>query len=353
MHFGGGDGPRPASLRRPDSRIRAGGRARRQCPRCPRAPWSGRRGAPRFLGRRRTAARPPIPAGPGYRRSTPPPSGRSSGATRSTPAAAASRPRPVGRRGGHRDAVLQRPDRHCDGVLRRTVLVGSRHGRVRPRPIRAPRPTADSPASWPCTRFTRIRTCPAFHGVHAAGPAAWASASVRAASRSRSATLLPARPPPRRWPGRQGRDAARSPPAAGDAAPARPPPRCRQRKTPKSDNHSGANSAPADAVVQAGALADVVQDRGEQQQVGAVHPANQPGGLDRGLHQMPVDGVAVDRVALRQRPQPVPAGQERGDHPGLVERLPDAVPAARRRRAARSAPAGRGPATARASARRS
>jgi hypothetical protein len=76
------------------------------------------------------------------------------------------------------------------------------------------------------------------------------------------------------------------------------------------------------AFVLAGSLADVVQDRGQQQQVRSGDPADQAGGVHRGLHQVPVDRVEVDRVALRQRAQPLPAGQQGGDQAGLVQVLP-------------------------------
>ena len=45
--------------------------------------------------------------------------------------------------------------------------------------------------------------------------------------------------------------------------------------------------------------------------------------LDGGLDQVPVDGVAVHGVALRPAAHPFPVGQQPGDQPGLVERLPD------------------------------
>ena len=180
------------------------------------------------------------------------------------------------------------------------------------------------PASMALTRFTRIRTCPAFHGVQAAGPAAWASASVSAANRSRSATLPT-------WRGDR-LDRRRVVGVATQRGL-----RQQQVMPHQPDHHRGVDSGKpqvrqpfrcqlgsGDAVVQTGALADVVHQRGDQQQVGTVDRADQPGGLDRGLHQMPVHGVSVHRVALRQRPEPVPGGQDRGDHPGLVEGLPDA-----------------------------
>ena len=47
------------------------------------------------------------------------------------------------------------------------------------------------------------------------------------------------------------------------------------------------------------ALAEVVQQRAEHEQVGPRDPVGQLGGVGRRLPQVPVDGVAVVGVALR------------------------------------------------------
>ena len=51
-----------------------------------------------------------------------------------------------------------------------------------------------------------------------------------------------------------------------------------------------------DAVLGQAALADVVQQRGDHQDVGTGHVADQRRGLDAGLDDVPVDGEAVDRA---------------------------------------------------------
>ena len=45
-------------------------------------------------------------------------------------------------------------------------------------------------------------------------------------------------------------------------------------------------------------------------------------GLGAGLHDVAVDGEAVDRRGVRQQPDLLPLGQEPVERPGLVERLP-------------------------------
>ena len=78
---------------------------------------------------------------------------------------------------------------------------------------------------------------------------------------------------------------------------------------------------PDGAVVARPALADVVQQGGEQQQVGAGDPPGQPGRGRRGLGEVPVDGEAVHGVALRLRPHALPLRQQPDEQPGVVERL--------------------------------
>ena len=77
------------------------------------------------------------------------------------------------------------------------------------------------------------------------------------------------------------------------------------------------------AVVAGPALADVVQQRGHQQQVGAVDVAGQLRGGGRGLDEVPVDGEAVPGVALREGADPVPLRDQAGQQPLLVQLLED------------------------------
>ena len=68
-----------------------------------------------------------------------------------------------------------------------------------------------------------------------------------------------------------------------------------------------ADQLDADLGVVAGpALADVVQQRADHEQVGPVDPVGQRRRVGRGLAQVPVDGEAVVGVALRPRRAPAP-----------------------------------------------
>ena len=74
-------------------------------------------------------------------------------------------------------------------------------------------------------------------------------------------------------------------------------------------------------VVAGAALADVVEQGAEHEQVGPVDPAGQPGAAHRGLPQVPVDGEAVVGVALRLAAHAGPLGHVPLPHALLVERL--------------------------------
>lgn len=71
------------------------------------------------------------------------------------------------------------------------------------------------------------------------------------------------------------------------------------------------------------ALADVVQQRGDQQQVGAVDAAGELGGAHGRLDEVPVDGPDVHGVALGAAAHPLPVGQHAGDQALGLQRLPD------------------------------
>lgn len=90
--------------------------------------------------------------------------------------------------------------------------------------------------------------------------------------------------------------------------------------------------APADVARELGAdhgmvfvaaLADVVHERPEQQQVRPRHPRGQPRGLPGDLDQVAVDGPHVLAVAGRQVPHGAPLGEEAAPQPGAVEGLHD------------------------------
>ncbi len=76
-----------------------------------------------------------------------------------------------------------------------------------------------------------------------------------------------------------------------------------------------------DRVLARVALADVVQQGAEQQQIGARHLAGELRGLRGRLEQMPVDGEAVHRIVLGLAAHGVPFGNEAGEQTGVIERL--------------------------------
>jgi hypothetical protein len=81
--------------------------------------------------------------------------------------------------------------------------------------------------------------------------------------------------------------------------------------------HFGAD----DRVVAGVPLADVVQQRADQQQIGARDIAGQTAGLRSGLHQVPVHGEAVDGIVLGLDSDHRPFRDEVGHQPGLVQLL--------------------------------
>ena len=68
-------------------------------------------------------------------------------------------------------------------------------------------------------------------------------------------------------------------------------------------------------------LAQIVQPRSEQQQIGASDTVSQRSGLDRGFDQMPIDREPVIRVVLWLAAAPSPLGQHTRQEVVLVERL--------------------------------
>ena len=69
------------------------------------------------------------------------------------------------------------------------------------------------------------------------------------------------------------------------------------------------------------ALADVVEEGGDDQQVGAIHLSEQTARLDRGLDEVPVHGVAVEGVALRAALHRSPLGDQHRPDAGVVQLL--------------------------------
>ena len=69
------------------------------------------------------------------------------------------------------------------------------------------------------------------------------------------------------------------------------------------------------------ALADVVQEGADEEEVGSADVADQHRRLRCGLHQVAIDGEAMEGVALRPVAHCGPFGQDAGDEVVLVERL--------------------------------
>ena len=208
------------------------------------------------------------------------------------------------------------------------------------------------PPSLACTRATSAATRCAFHGDHAdalvAAPSAWARAcsswsSGGVARRSSSATrsIVAGSSMSRRvavaGSSRWWRTSAASVATSGGENPIR-------AADLRRDGLAHL------AVVARPALADVVQQRGDQQQVGPVDVPGQLGGGGRRLDQVPVDGEPVPRVALRQRPHPVPLGHQPGEQALLVQLLQHRHGGAAAGQQPEEGPAHLRPATARAAA---
>ena len=85
----------------------------------------------------------------------------------------------------------------------------------------------------------------------------------------------------------------------------------------------GRQRGPDLGVVLLPALADVVDQRAEQQQVRPRHRGRQPGRVGDGLHEMPVDRPHVRGVARRQVPHRTPLGEQPAPQVRAVQRFHD------------------------------
>ena len=77
------------------------------------------------------------------------------------------------------------------------------------------------------------------------------------------------------------------------------------------------------AVVPGIALAEVVEECPDEEEVRAADPVGEAGGLGGGLAEVPVDGEAVVGVALRPVADGLPLRQRAGHQAPLVEGLDD------------------------------
>ena len=245
---------------------------------------------------------------------------------------ASRRRRRAGRPGRGRCTVTRAPPRRArprrDPPPRRTT--SGTGTRLRRHPPAAPRPERGASA---CR--ARPRTRPARHVDQAFGEAARASASVSAsssASASASEHL-----------GEQASTVAGSSGSRVVAVSASS--RCQRTSSAIRSTASGVEAHPGrdgpgdrlagHAVLGQAALADVVEQRGDQQHVGSRDVPDQRRGLDAGLDDVPVDGEAVDRRGVREQPDPLPLRQD----PGQRARSPPGSPTPAAARARR--PAGR------------
>ena len=78
-------------------------------------------------------------------------------------------------------------------------------------------------------------------------------------------------------------------------------------------------SMPTVGVVAREALADVVQERADEEQVGPLDRVGQLGGQRGGLEEVPVDGEGVVGVALRLVAHGGPLGDQANQQAVLVE----------------------------------
>ena len=117
-----------------------------------------------------------------------------------------------------------------------------------------------------------------------------------------------------------------------------------RRRARAAGRSSRTSSMPAVGVVAGVALAEVVEQGAEHEQVGPVDPVGERGGVGRRLPQVPVDGEAVVGVALRAAAhrRPLRAAGARGCRAGRAPRARRSPggPGAAGRRARRAAPSG-------------
>ena len=69
------------------------------------------------------------------------------------------------------------------------------------------------------------------------------------------------------------------------------------------------------------ALAEVVQERAHQQQIGSIHGAHEFAGVGHRLQQMAIHGVGVEGVALRQAAHAAPLGQHVAEQVVALQRF--------------------------------
>jgi hypothetical protein len=98
-----------------------------------------------------------------------------------------------------------------------------------------------------------------------------------------------------------------------------------QRDVVRREAHPGGHLLGQDdagvGVVAGATLAHVVQERADQQEIGAPHRAHEVAGAGNRFEEMPVDGEPVKRVALRLAAHGVPLGEVAHEHAVFVEEL--------------------------------
>ena len=222
---------------------------------------------------------------------------------------------------------------HRDRVGAVLVRALGRSGVEPCRPPSSPAPTRrgsgacavaarSAPSSTARVRSTRSATSCSFHEPHADGPVASESASVRACSSSSVADVADGVGDlaDRR---RVGQVAAHGDVGQQQVVLHEPHEDRRRRSAgARAAGRSRATSAiPLARVIAGVALAEVVEQRPEHEEVGPIDAAGEGGGVGGRLPQVPVDGEAVVGVALRPAAHGAHSGQQAHEDAPLVERL--------------------------------
>ena len=232
----------------------------------------------------------------------------------SAPATEEKRPRPV--RCRHDDPGRLERDRRQAGLahLLHELAVG-RHDAVR-----AGRSRSHPGAPGRCARRARRRGRPSRRPRRRDR---WPGCPPRSARRAGAGSADCRRPgrPGRWWWGRRGRAAWRCRAAGGGGARGRPARRRRPGGNPMRVAMRSTTSMPTAVWSPGKALADVVQERADEEEVRPIDAVGQLGGERGGLQEVTVDGEGVVGVALRLVAHRRPLRNEAHQQAVLVERL--------------------------------
>ncbi len=202
-------------------------------------------------------------------------------------------------------------------------LPSSRTDRARPRSTSSVAiASRSSPISWLSARSASALISCARQGDQAAGPAARESASVRSAQQVEGFQPAVDRVDQGSQRGRIGVVSTGRQLGQGQMMADQPLDQSDVRLVQAHRLRHPSGDGGADlGVVHAGAghLADVVQQAGQQQEVGSLDLGQVLSHLGGALHRMPVDRVPVDRIVLRLGADPAPVRDPPHDAAGEVE----------------------------------